>query len=327
MLKNKESYKIAVLGLMLTLCLLVTYYCHFILKIETIFTHLFYVPIIFASLWWYRKGIAVAVFLAIALLILNFFSPLENTIWTNAARSFMFIVVGATVAVLNKKKQILGAKLQEYCKTLEQWVDERTKDLKEAQEKQRAILDGIGDAVVVLNSNLNILWANETASKQYGSVTGKQCFEEFEWLEKPSTDHLVSKTYADGLVNTIEKEGVLKDGIRINFIANSSPVRDMEGNVVSVVVIFHDISERKTAEKEREKLITELKESLVKVKTLSGLLPICASCKKIRDDKGYWHKVEEYIHDHSEVEFTHGLCPDCSKKLYPDYYKNGDENK
>lgn len=77
-------------------------------------------------------------------------------------------------------------------------------------------------------------------------------------------------------------------------------------------------TERKRAEAEREKLIQELKESLARVKLLSGMLPICFSCKKIRDDKGYWTQIEVYIRDHSETEFSHGICPDCFKKLYPD---------
>jgi hypothetical protein len=79
----------------------------------------------------------------------------------------------------------------------------------------------------------------------------------------------------------------------------------------------HDISERKNAEEDRERLIRELREALSKIKTLSGLLPICASCKKIRDDSGYWNQIECYIREHSEAEFTHSLCPDCIKKLYP----------
>jgi DNA-binding NtrC family response regulator len=74
----------------------------------------------------------------------------------------------------------------------------------------------------------------------------------------------------------------------------------------------------KRAEEEREKLIHELQEALAKVKTLSGMLPICASCKKIRDDKGYWNQIESYIRDHSEAEFSHSICPDCKKKLYGD---------
>jgi len=82
-----------------------------------------------------------------------------------------------------------------------------------------------------------------------------------------------------------------------------------------------EIKERKKAEKEREKLIFELKEALSKVKLLSGLLPICASCKKVRNDKGYWEQIEIYIRDHSEARFTHGICPECAEKLYPEYYK------
>ncbi|MEN8143230.1 MAG: response regulator, partial [Thermodesulfobacteriota bacterium] len=57
------------------------------------------------------------------------------------------------------------------------------------------------------------------------------------------------------------------------------------------------------------------------VKTLSGMLPICASCKKVRDDKGYWNQIESYITNHSEAEFSHGICPDCVKEIYPDQYK------
>jgi PleD family two-component response regulator len=64
----------------------------------------------------------------------------------------------------------------------------------------------------------------------------------------------------------------------------------------------------------------QLQEALANVKTLKGLLPICSSCKKIRDDEGYWQQVEVYVRDHSEAEFSHGICPDCIKKLYPEYY-------
>lgn len=78
-----------------------------------------------------------------------------------------------------------------------------------------------------------------------------------------------------------------------------------------------DLTKRKEAEEEREKLIVELKEALSRVRTLSGLLPICASCKKIRNDKGYWEQMEKYIRDRSEVEFSHGICPECAQKLYP----------
>jgi len=68
-----------------------------------------------------------------------------------------------------------------------------------------------------------------------------------------------------------------------------------------------------------EQRTADLQQALANVKKLSGFLPICASCKKIRDDKGYWNQIESYIREHSEVEFTHGVCPDCARTLYPEY--------
>ena len=73
------------------------------------------------------------------------------------------------------------------------------------------------------------------------------------------------------------------------------------------------------------KHIEELEESSNEIKVLSGLLPICASCKKIRDDKGYWNQIEKYIKEHSEAEFSHGICPECAKKLYPEFYGKKDK--
>ncbi len=80
------------------------------------------------------------------------------------------------------------------------------------------------------------------------------------------------------------------------------------------MALTHNITKRKQAEEQREHLILELKEALAKIKTLSGLLPICSWCKKIRNDSGYWQQIETYISDHSEAEFTHGICPTCMEK-------------
>lgn len=81
------------------------------------------------------------------------------------------------------------------------------------------------------------------------------------------------------------------------------------------------VKELNLSESKRAKTISELEKALEEVNSLSGLLPICASCKKIRDDKGYWNQIESYISEHSEADFSHGLCPDCAIKLYPEFYK------
>ena len=72
-----------------------------------------------------------------------------------------------------------------------------------------------------------------------------------------------------------------------------------------------------------EQRTADLQQALANVKKLSGFLPICASCKKIRDDKGYWNQIEAYIRDHSEAEFSHGICPDCARALYPRVLRRG----
>jgi PAS domain S-box-containing protein len=104
-----------------------------------------------------------------------------------------------------------------------------------------------------------------------------------------------------------------------------------ESQVIWSGVIL-DITVRRQAEEERKKIIKKLQDALDDVKTLSGLLPICASCKKIRDDKGYWNQIEGYIQKHSAAKFSHSMCPECSDKLYgkEDWYiemKNEEQQK
>lgn len=91
--------------------------------------------------------------------------------------------------------------------------------------------------------------------------------------------------------------------------------------IASMVILFIEkkiIYKRKLMQKERENLIADLQDAIAKINTLKGLLPICANCKKIRDDKDRWEQIESYIREHSEAEFTHSICPECVKKLYPD---------
>jgi CheY-like chemotaxis protein len=91
--------------------------------------------------------------------------------------------------------------------------------------------------------------------------------------------------------------------------------------ITEAVKRYGDRVLRIKVEKEKEKLIVELHEALANIKVLSGLLPICSSCKKIRDDKGYWNQIESYLEKHSEAKFSHSICPECVEKLYPESYQ------
>ncbi len=103
----------------------------------------------------------------------------------------------------------------------------------------------------------------------------------------------------------------------------------LDDEICGTVGYIEDVSERVRRENElmeqlrkREKLVEELKAAAAEIKTLSNFLPICANCKKIRDDKGYWEQIESYITKHADVNFSHGICPECARKLYPEIYED-----
>jgi PAS domain S-box-containing protein len=96
----------------------------------------------------------------------------------------------------------------------------------------------------------------------------------------------------------------------------------VDGKVAGFIGVARDITRRINLEEGQKKLIAELQDALASIRTLRGMLPICSSCKKIRDDKGYWNQIEAYVSDHSEAEFSHSICPECIKKLYPELSAN-----
>jgi PAS domain S-box-containing protein len=129
----------------------------------------------------------------------------------------------------------------------------------------------------------------------------------------------------DGHVRRLELRLVRKDGVPFWVCMESLTVRDPsvfpergDDNTMIRRVVVTDITERKHTE-------AALYKAFKDIKTLRGILPICAACKKIRDDAGYWHQVEEYVHAHTEADFSHGICPECIASLYPEYLAKTDE--
>jgi PAS domain S-box-containing protein len=108
-------------------------------------------------------------------------------------------------------------------------------------------------------------------------------------------------------------------GARLWLEINERPYLE-QGTVAGLIGVARDVTQRKLATAARERIFGELQEALANIKTLRGFLPICASCKKIRDDSGYWNQLESYLREHADVEFSHGICPDCAGRLYAGYY-------
>ncbi|MHB8810429.1 MAG: PAS domain S-box protein [Desulfobulbaceae bacterium] len=104
-------------------------------------------------------------------------------------------------------------------------------------------------------------------------------------------------------------------GVRRHFIIKAKPVANAFGDVVGIIESYNDITERKELEQDKQRLIDDLRATLEQVKQLKGMLPICPSCKQVRDDKGYWEQIESYLQEHTEVEVTSSLCPACKEQL------------
>jgi hypothetical protein len=107
------------------------------------------------------------------------------------------------------------------------------------------------------------------------------------------------------------------DGSRKTILNSAVPLLDPSGDIIGAIIINQDITDRRRSELERDRLMKQLEAAIAQVHTLSGLLPICAGCKKIRDETGRWLSMEAYVEGHSTVQFSHGICPDCKAYLYP----------
>jgi len=190
--------------------------------------------------------------------------------------------------------------------------------LRESEERYRTLFERVRDAIYITTREGEIIDANQSLLDQFGYDREEVIGLNARVTYAHSEDRLKfqEEIEREGFVKDFETKLRKKDGTEMECLLTSIVRRDADGNIVGYQGIIRDITERKRAEEEREKLVHELQDALANIKRLRGLLPICASCKKIRDDKGYWNQLETFIQEHSEAEFSHGFCPDCMKKLY-----------
>ncbi len=198
--------------------------------------------------------------------------------------------------------------------------------LRESEERYRTLLElsgEVGEAVVMLQDTDDKKAVHAFATGEWSRITGYSMEElsGMSWFELLHPDYREAaleryqrRIGGETLPGLFEFYIVRKDGaeVPVEITAGLTTYRGK----YALVVYTRDITGPKRAEQEREKLIQELQKTLQEVKTLSGLLPICAWCKKFRDDEGYWKSVEEYLGEHTGAEFTHGICPECAAKFF-----------
>ena len=199
--------------------------------------------------------------------------------------------------------------------------------LKKSQNQYKTLFNSSTDAISIINVDTGLFIDGNTAAVELYQTGNRENFIGMslgqlspEFQPNGELSHERSLEYIQDAFTkgskVFEWTHCKNDGTPFIVIVTLSAMILDEENFV--MAIEKNITHRKQAEKEREELIKVLQESLEKVKTLSGLVPICAHCKKIRDDKGYWNQIESYIQKHSEATFSHGICPECSNKLYGD---------
>ncbi len=196
------------------------------------------------------------------------------------------------------------------------------RDLERRRFLENILLSLAHPFYVIDASTYEVLIAN-AAAREGASNPASTCYGLTHGLDEPcgGEDHvcplrLVKETREQAVT---EHRHCMAGGEVRTFEVHGFPVFDGAGEIAQMIEYSFDVTERKRAEAERENLIHQLETALREVKTLSGMLPICSSCKKVRDDQGYWNQIEQYISSRSDAEFSHSLCPECVKQLYPEY--------
>ena len=210
------------------------------------------------------------------------------------------------------------------------------KEIRVSEERYKALFDALPVSLEVVDEKGTIVAVNPRHLE--GPGRGRLTQEDYTGRDIVTRRSIVAAGLSEKFRRVLGGEPFEAEGVHFPALSGGGEgfcnVKGVpltrDGTIVGAIFIYEDVTSLKEANEElrthKEKLeemvearTAELQEALSHVKTLSGFLPICASCKKIRDDKGYWSQVEEYISLHSEVAFSHGLCPDCAKKLYPDF--------
>lgn len=181
------------------------------------------------------------------------------------------------------------------------------------------VFSSISDIISVHDRDFRIVRVNKAfcdfMGKSQDEVLGRYCYEVYHGTSEPwpSCPYQMAMDFKGPVAEVVED-----DNLPVPLLVTCSPIFDGDEQVVGVVHISRDVSEEQYRDRMRDKLIAELNEALTDLKVLTGILTICVSCKSVKDDGGDWVRVEKFIAENTKAMFSHGICPDCVQKLYPD---------
>ncbi len=226
----------------------------------------------------------------------------------------MAVFYGVAVDTVRKERR-KKAGLMETITTLEQ----AQAVLRESRERYRNLVDNVQDLLCELDQEGRYLHASQNYAAVLGhapdGLLGRNAFELVHPDDRAATTALFSNPEGQG--QTIFRYRHQNGEWR--WLESTGKAYTTAAGEARVVIISRDVTDRKVEEEERESHMILLQHALDNIKTLRGMLPICSHCKKIRDDQGQWHTVETYVKDRTEVDFSHGICPDCLNKHYSQF--------
>jgi len=198
-------------------------------------------------------------------------------------------------------------------------LDSEVELLRDSERHYRILLDESMDPTFSFFADGTYRYVNEAfargVGRKTGEIIGRKIWDVFEKDEADRRYAVVKRVFTEGKTEEIEVRVPLPSG-NTYYLTTVKPIIDNAGIVETVICTSKNITKRKLAEIALQEEHGKLRKALEEIKILSGLLPICSSCKKIRDDKGYWNQIESYIREHSEAEFSHGICPECATRWY-----------
>lgn len=193
-----------------------------------------------------------------------------------------------------------------------------------AMQYLASIVESSEDAIFGNNLDSIIASWNPAAERLFGysaeEIIGRSTVTLFPRGRRDELLDIVASVRRGETVSIHDTDRLHKSGYTIPVSVTISPIKNMAGEVIGASAIVRDLRPLKQVEQEQARLSERLFAATTEVRTLSGMLPICASCKRIRDDKGYWEQVETYLSKHSEIIFSHGLCPECALQ-YGQYFE------
>jgi PAS domain S-box-containing protein len=258
--------------------------------------------------------------------------PLEELLWRDAEGSprwlalTVFPCLGGCLGLMLEdatRRRAAQAAQEATARDLSAEVEQRRRSeqrLSQITAEWTAVFDSLPELVSVVDADFRLRRVNRALAEFVGctaqELIGRKCHEVMHGRDEPweGCPHTACLAAGHSVTRLVEDPAIGRP-----LMVTCSPHQHLPGHAGCSVHVARDVSEQRAAEAEREALIRDLQEALAKVHLLSGLIPICAWCKKVRDDSGYWEQLESYFRKHSHAEFSHGVCPDCAKAIQEDH--------